>query len=77
MVATQVVGVLPHGADFGIDQMYDLAAYHPPYTPDGTVDIWVPARATEQQFPRQTHPFVALARFAPGASVAARCRPRS
>ncbi|MGQ0648512.1 MAG: ABC transporter permease, partial [Gemmatimonadaceae bacterium] len=68
-VSTQIVGVLPAGADFGIDQMYAQAAYHPPYLVEGGVDIWVPVRATEQEFPRDTHPFVAIGRLASGAST--------
>lgn len=70
-VSTEVIGVLPNGVDYGIDQMNARAAYHAPYSPDGPVDVWVPLRADPRQFPRSTHPLLAFGRLTTGATVAA------
>ncbi|MCC6319023.1 MAG: ABC transporter permease [Gemmatimonadaceae bacterium] len=66
---TQIIGVVPDGADFGIDQMNQRAAYHQPYTPAGPVDLWVPVQGDPQRYPRSTHPLLAFGRLAPGATV--------
>jgi putative ABC transport system permease protein len=65
-----IVGVLPAGADFGLDPLHARAAYHNPYTGEGEVDVWVPLQASEEQFPRSTHPFLTLARLTDRASAA-------
>lgn len=62
-----VIGVLPKGADFGLDQLHARAAYHAAYRAQGDVAIWVPLQASEAEYNRDTHPFLALARVAPGA----------
>ena len=70
-VTTEIVGVVPTNADFGIDQMNARAAYHEPYSPEGSVDVWMPLRATEEQLPRSTHPILALGRLQAGTTVVA------
>lgn len=65
-----VVGVVPHGADFGLDQIHARAAYHGPYNGAGEVDAWVPLQASEAAYPRATHPFFMLGRLSAGTSVA-------
>lgn len=69
-VPTEIIGVVPNGADFGMDQIHDLAAYHNPYASAGTVDLWIPASADERSLPRSTHPLMVIGRLAPSASVA-------
>ena len=65
-----VVGVVPAGADLGIRQVHERADYSVPF--GGTdVDIWQAFEPTAAAFPRQTHPFLALGRLAPGASLGA------
>ncbi len=66
----QVLGVMPEAADFGLDQLHQRADYHSEYVASGHVDLWAPLDASEQQFSRDTHPFLVLGRLAPGASVA-------
>jgi putative ABC transport system permease protein len=67
----EVVGVVPDGADFGMDQIHSKAAYHGAYSGDGVVSLWAPLQANEAQYSRDTHPFLLLGRLGPGASVAA------
>lgn len=69
--AYTVVGVVPAGADVGVDQIHEQAAYHAPYTGAGDVDVWVPLQAGEADYPRDTHPFFIVGRLAPGAGVEA------
>ncbi|HEX9895298.1 MAG TPA: ABC transporter permease, partial [Gemmatimonadales bacterium] len=66
-----IVGVLPQGTDFGLDQIHARAAYHPPYSGEGEVDVWVTLQAGEQSYPRSTHPIFVLGRLAPEATVSA------
>jgi putative ABC transport system permease protein len=66
-----VIGVVPQGAGFGLDQIHARAAYHATYVAGGRVDAWVPLQAAETDFPRSTHPFLLLGRLAPGVTVAA------
>ena len=47
----EIIGVVPHGADFGLDQIHARAAYHPAYSGEGDVDVWVPLQASEQSLP--------------------------
>jgi predicted permease len=63
-----VIGVLPADADFGLDQVHARASYHSTYLSDGDVDVWLPARASESSYPRDTHPFLLMGRLAPGTS---------
>ena len=65
----EVVGIIPAGMDFGIDQIHARAAYHAPYSGVGDIDVWLPLQATEASFPRETHPFFILGRLAPGATL--------
>ncbi len=65
----EVIGVVPHGADFGLDQIHARAAYHGPYIGTGDVDVWTPMQADEHIFPRTTHPVIMLGRLAKGVSV--------
>jgi putative ABC transport system permease protein len=66
----EVLGVVAHGADFGIDQVHARAAYHGPYTGTGEVGLWTPLQADEATMPRDTHPLFMLARLAPGNTIA-------
>lgn len=65
----QVIGVVPRGADFGLDQIHARAAYHGPFVGTGDVDVWTPVQADEATFPRSTHPVIMLGRLARGVSV--------
>jgi putative ABC transport system permease protein len=64
-----VVGVLPAGADFGLDQINAESAYHSPYDSEGEVGVWGPLQASESSYPRETHPLFLMARLAPGATT--------
>ncbi len=66
-----VLGVLPPRADFGLDQVHARAAYHATYRAEGEVDVWVPLQASEAAFSRNTHPFLAVGRLAPGSTLEA------
>ncbi len=70
-VSTQVIGVMPDDADFGLDQVHDRAAYHATYEGTGNVDAWLPLQAGPQQLPRETHPLLLIGRLAPGAGLEA------
>ncbi|HUE77363.1 MAG TPA: ABC transporter permease, partial [Longimicrobiales bacterium] len=63
-----VVGVAPAGADLGIRQIHERADYAPSFSGD-EVAVWLAFRPTAASYPRQTHPFLALARLAPGARL--------
>ncbi|MFN0180898.1 MAG: ADOP family duplicated permease [Gemmatimonadales bacterium] len=65
-----VIGVLPAGTDFGLDQINARAAYHATYSGAGEVDVWAPLEATAREMPRDTHPILVLARLAPTATFA-------
>jgi hypothetical protein len=69
--AHTVIGVVPAGIDFGIDQIYARAAYHGPWLGTGEVDVWVSAGQTVGDVPRNSHPAFMLARLADGVSLAA------
>lgn len=69
-VPYEIIGVLPAGVDFGITQITDRAAYHAPYSGEAEAGVWLPLQASEQQFPRDTHPFFLLGRLSPGATPA-------
>jgi len=69
-VPREIVGIVPAGADFGIDQVNARAAYHAQYSGAGEVAFWVPLQASADAFPRSTHPFFVLGRLAPGATIA-------
>ncbi len=67
----QVVGIVPAGSDFGVDQVHARAAYHAPYSGVGDVAAWLPLQASERTYPRDTHPFFMIGRLAPGVSMGA------
>ncbi len=64
-----VVGVVPADADLGIRQVHERADYAPAFS-GADVAIWRAIRPSPEFFPRQTHPFLTLARLAPGVSLA-------
>jgi putative ABC transport system permease protein len=67
-----IVGVLPGGADFGVLQILSAADYSRGFADRDArteVDVWETVQATEQDFPRDTHPFLIVGRLAPGADV--------
>ena len=66
-----VVGVLPAGADLGVNQINSHAAYHAPFEGRGHIQVWVPLQASEQALPRSTHPVFFMGRLAPGATLPA------
>jgi len=66
----EIVGVVPAGTDFALDQVHARAAYRGAYTGAGDVAIWTPLQASAEAFPRETHPFFVIGRLAPGASIA-------
>lgn len=67
--STQIIGVLPQDADLGIAQLHARADYGTPLAGIG-VDIWIAVEPTAAAFPRQTHPFFAVARLVSGATLA-------
>ncbi len=67
---TEIIGVVPDAADFGLDQIHDLAAYHAPYNAGASIDVWLPLASDENSLPRSTHPLLVLGRLAPSATVA-------
>ena len=69
--AHTVIGVVPAGIDFGIDQIYARAAYHGPWLGTGEVDVWVSAGQTVGNVPRNSHPAFMVARLADGVSLEA------
>jgi putative ABC transport system permease protein len=58
-----IQGVLPRGADFGLDQINARAAYRADYSSDGEVGIWFPLQADEQALTRDTHPLLLVGRL--------------
>jgi predicted permease len=69
-----VAGVMPAGADFGLLQMLSAADYSRGFADRDArseVDVWLPLQATEQDFPRDTHPFLLVGRLAPGSRIGA------
>ena len=65
---TTIVGVVPAEASLGIEQIHAKADYSAPYA-GGEVEVWLALQPTEEAFPRETHPFLAVGRLAPGASL--------
>ncbi|MDB4951673.1 MAG: hypothetical protein JWM27_4322 [Gemmatimonadetes bacterium] len=65
---TTVVGVVPAEASLGIEQIHAKADYTAPYA-GGQVELWLALQPSEDAFPRHTHPFLAIGRLAPGASI--------
>ena len=63
-----VIGVLPAAADLGIRQLHDRADYAPSFS-GAEVQLWLAFQPTAEAFPRETHPFLTLARLGPGASL--------
>ncbi len=70
---TEIVGVLPAGADFGALQVLSAAAYGRGFADRGAgveVDVWVPG-ALNPAATRQTHFVFLMGRLAPGAALVA------
>ena len=68
-----IIGVVPEGADLGVLQILSAAAYARAFADQGTrsnVDVWVPLQASDETFPRQTHPIFVIGRLAPEATLA-------
>ena len=68
--AHTIIGVVPAGLDFGLDQIYSRAAYHGSWLGTGDVDLWVSAGQTVGNVPRNSHPIFMLARLNDGVSLA-------
>jgi predicted permease len=69
-----IVGVMPDRSDFGMLQMLAAADYSRGYADRGaraTADVWVPLGLDPREFPRSTHPMLAIGRLAPGQTAAA------
>ena len=69
-----VVGVLRRGADFGMLQVLNRAAYSRGFADRGErteVEIWTPLQGDPRQLPRSTHPILAIGRLAAGIDAAA------
>ncbi len=69
-VPSEVVGVLPEGADAGTLQILSRADYGRAFADRGDrarVDVWVPLGPSAAGRPRDTHPIFILGRLAPGA----------
>jgi predicted permease len=66
----QVIGIAPADAEFGLDQIHAHAAYHTQYDDRAPVDIFVPLKASADEYSRDTHPFLLVGRLAPGTTVA-------
>jgi putative ABC transport system permease protein len=67
-----IIGVMPAASDFGIFQILSSAAYGRSFADGGAraaVDIWMPLQASEEIYPRQTHPILVVGRLADDASV--------
>lgn len=64
-----VVGVIPAEADLGIRQVHERADYAVGFN-GSDVQVWAAFQPTADQYPRSTHPFLTLARLAPGVSLA-------
>ena len=70
-VPRQVVGIVPAGSDFGLDQIHTRADYRgQAYSGVGDVAVWIPLQGSEAAYSRDTHPFFVVARLADGASFA-------
>lgn len=72
--ARTIIGVVPDGADFGLRQVLDSAAYGQPSGVGGErgeVALWSPVQASVDDWPRGWHQLFTLGRLAPGISPAA------
>jgi putative ABC transport system permease protein len=70
----RIIGVVPNGADFGILQVLNSAAYGRGFAERGgrhEVTLWTPLQASVEEWPRSTHPMFVLGRLAQGVSAAA------
>ncbi len=67
----QVIGVLPSGVDFGLNQIHARADYTASYAATGEVNLWLPIQTNETLTSRFTHPYLVLARLAPDVTFAA------
>ncbi len=65
-----IVGVLPAGADLGVDQVHGRAAYHSSFAGGGQVQTWIPLQADAESYPRTTHPIFMMGRLASGTPAA-------
>ena len=71
-VETQVIGVVPRSADFGVMQILRASAYSRGFADRdlrSRVDIWQPLQGDPATLSRFTHPLQVIGRLAPGASV--------
>ena len=69
-----IVGVMPDRSDFGMLQMQAAADYARGYADRGaraTADVWLPLALDAREYPRSTHPVLAIGRLAPGQTAAA------
>jgi putative ABC transport system permease protein len=69
-----IVGVMPERTDFGMLQMLAAADYSRGYADRGaraTADVWLPLALDAREYPRSTHPVLAIGRLASGHTVAA------
>lgn len=69
-----IVGVMPDRSDFGMLQMLAAADYARGYADRGaraTADVWLPLPLDPREYPRSTHPVLAIGMLAAGAGVAA------
>ncbi len=69
---TTIVGVMSSASDFGVFQMLSAAAYARSFADRGVranVDIWLPLQASEDTFPRRTHPILVVGRLTTDASL--------
>ena len=67
-----IIGVMPSASDFGIFQILSAAAYARSFADRGAradVDVWMPLQASEENYPRSTHPILVIGRLATGASA--------
>lgn len=71
-VETQVIGVVPDEADFGIMQVLRQASYGRGFADrdlSSRVDLWISLRGDPAQLVRDTHPLLVMGRLADGATV--------
>ena len=64
-----IIGVMRHGADFGVLQVLSRAAYSRSFADRGertAVEIWTPLQGDPAELPRSTHPIFVVGRLAPG-----------
>jgi putative ABC transport system permease protein len=69
-----VIGVMPHGSDFGVLQVLSRAAYSRSFADRGErteVEIWTPLQGDPRVLPRSTHPLFVMGRLADGVDAGA------